>query len=361
MKQLYLSMASRLLKPLTSTASYPLSCHSSLPPISLQPLVPSSSSSSRRRRRRPATQLLAAKMAATEAGNLPEISTKIIDSHLHVWASPQEAAQKYPYFPGQEPTLPGHLDFLLECMEEAGVDGALIVQPINHKFDHSLVTSVLKKYPTNFVGCCLANPAEDGSGFDQLEQLVIKDGYRAVRFNPYLWPSGQKMTNDVGKALFSRAGRLGVPVGFMCMKGLTLHLPEIEELCTEFPSTVVLLDHLGFCKPPLNDEENLAFSELLKLSRFPQVYIKFSALFRVSRMSFPYQDLSPLLSQVISSFGANRVMWGSDFPFVVPECGYKGAKGAVSSIANQVPLSSSDLEWIMGKTVAQLFQDQWLA
>lgn len=25
-------------------------------------------------------------------------------------------------------------------MEEAEVDGALIVQPINHKFDHSLVT-----------------------------------------------------------------------------------------------------------------------------------------------------------------------------------------------------------------------------
>lgn len=25
-------------------------------------------------------------------------------------------------------------------MEEAGVDGALIVQPLNHKFDHSLVT-----------------------------------------------------------------------------------------------------------------------------------------------------------------------------------------------------------------------------
>lgn len=27
-----------------------------------------------------------------------------------------------------------------QCMEEAGVDGALIVQPINHKFDHSYVT-----------------------------------------------------------------------------------------------------------------------------------------------------------------------------------------------------------------------------
>ncbi|CAI0381345.1 unnamed protein product [Linum tenue] len=141
-------------------------------------------------------------------------ASKIIDSHLH-------AADKYPYFPGQEPTLPGHVDFLLQCMEEAGVDGALIVQPINHKFDHSLVTSVVKKYPTKFVGCCLANPAEDGVGINQLELLVVE------------------MTNDVGKALFRRAGELGVPVGFMCFK-----------LCTEFPSTPVLMDHLGFCKPP---------------------------------------------------------------------------------------------------------------
>ncbi|KAE8686482.1 hydrolase isoform 2 [Hibiscus syriacus] len=64
-----------------------------------------------------------------------------VDSHLHVWASPQETADKYPYFPDQEPTLPGHLDILLQCMEEASVDGALIVQPINHKFDLSLVTN----------------------------------------------------------------------------------------------------------------------------------------------------------------------------------------------------------------------------
>ncbi|XP_050205924.1 uncharacterized protein LOC126655707 [Mercurialis annua] len=303
--------------------------------------------------------LPSATMAATEANTNQNI-VKVIDSHLHVWASPQEAADKFPYFPGQEPTLPGDVQFLLKNMEEAGVDGALIVQPINHKFDHSLVTSVLRKYPTKFVGCCLANPAEDGIGVKQLEKLVLKDGYRAVRFNPYLWPSGQKMTNDVGKALFSKAGELGVPVGFMCFKGLDLHIAEIQELCTEFPATVVLLDHFGFCKPPRNDEERHTFSELLKLSRFPQVYIKFSALFRVSNMPYPYPDLSPLLSQVVSGFGANRVMWGSDFPFVVAECGYSGAKEAVSSVASNVGLSSSELEWIMGKTIMQLFEGHWL-
>lgn len=30
-----------------------------------------------------------------------------------------------------------------QSFEEAGVDGALIVQPINHKFDHSYVSSVI--------------------------------------------------------------------------------------------------------------------------------------------------------------------------------------------------------------------------
>ncbi|XP_022955638.1 uncharacterized protein LOC111457581 [Cucurbita moschata] len=286
---------------------------------------------------------------------------KVIDSHLHVWASPQEAAAQYPYFPGQEPTLTGHLHFLLQSMEEAGVDGALIVQPINHKFDHSYVTSVINKYPNKFVGCCLANPAEDGSGIQLLEHLVTKDGYSAVRFNPYLWPSGQKMTNEVGKALFSTAGKLGIPVGFMCMKGLSLHVEEIKELCTEFPSTNVLLDHLGFCKPPENEEDSLAISQLLELASFPQIYVKFSALFRVSRRPFPYQDLSHLLSQIVSSFGANRIMWGSDFPFVVLECGYKGAIDAVSVLANEISLSSTELEWIKGKTVAHLFQNRWIS
>nr|GMD50997.1 2-pyrone-4,6-dicarbaxylate hydrolase-like isoform X3 [Ipomoea batatas] len=255
--------------------------------------------------------------ASQMATNSSESSSKVIDSHLHVWASPQEAADKFPYFPGQEPSLRGHVDFLLECMKEADVDGALIVQPINHKFDHSYVTSVLKKYPSKFVGCCLANPAEDGSGVKQLEDLILK--------------------------------------------GLDLHLSEIEELCTEFPSTVVLLDHVAFCKPPVNEKENQLFSAFLKLSRFPQVYVKFSALFRVSRNPYPYEDLSPVVSQVVSNYGANRVMWGSDFPFIVEECGYKEAKEAVYSLAQKAQLSSSDVEWIMGKTALQVFNGQCLS
>lgn len=34
------------------------------------------------------------------------------------------------------------------------------------------------------------------------------------------------------------------------LQGLNLHLSEIIELCSEFPSTTVILDHVAFCKPP---------------------------------------------------------------------------------------------------------------
>eukprot|EP00249_Psilotum_nudum_P000288 c11233_g1_i1 orf=26-805(+) len=194
---------------------------------------------------------------------------KVIDSHLHVWA-PADQTQQFPYFPGNEPTIVGSVEVLLQALEESGVDGALIVQPINHKFDHSYVSSVLQRYPKKFVGCCLADPTEGGGGVSELERLVNEEGYGAVRFNPYLWPAGQKMTNAVGKAMFAKAGQLGIPVGIVCLKGLLLQITDIEELCSEFSETAVIIDHFGMCKPPVNDLERDAWNKLLQLSRFPQ-------------------------------------------------------------------------------------------
>lgn len=289
----------------------------------------------------------------------PASRPPVFDSHLHVWA-PLEQADDFPYFPGQEPTIPGSVEVLLEEMRENLIKGALIVQPINYKFDHSYVSSVLQRYPGKFVGCCLADPTEGGGGARELERLVTEEGYRAVRFNPYLWPSDQKMTNTVGKAMFAKAGQLGIPVGFMCFKGLLLHIAEIEELCSEFTGTTVLIDHLGFCKPPKNESDFKAWKCLLNLANFPNVFVKVSAFFRVSREQFPYKDTWPLLKELIATFGAQRLLWGSDFPFVVGECGYANAKKVLDLAKESMSISDEDMELIMGGAALNLFQDGWI-
>lgn len=282
-----------------------------------------------------------------------------IDAHLHVWASPQEAEQ-FPYNPDHKPNVPANAEFLVEYMDRAGVDGALIVQPINHGFDHSYVSSVIQRYPGRFVGCLLANPAPDGAGVKEMERLVTEEGYKAVRFNPYLWPEGEKMTNGVGKALFKRAGELGAPVGFMCFKGLMLHVEEIEELCAEFPDTRVLMDHFGFCKPPTNDEEQAAWRRLLSLSRFPQMHVKASAFFRVSREGFPYKDVRSMLRELVDEFGPARILWGSDFPFVVNECGYINAWHILDGEEGEEEvLSPLERSLIFGGSALSLFPGGW--
>ena len=52
------------------------------------------------------------------------------------------------------------MEVLLDAMQEASVSGALIVQPGNHLYDHSYVTSVLRAHPDKFVGMLLANPTD---------------------------------------------------------------------------------------------------------------------------------------------------------------------------------------------------------
>ena len=132
---------------------------------------------------------------------------KTIDSHLHVWANPSEAKQ-YPYFPTQEPppnlaTKAATME-LLESMTQSNVQGSLIVQPINHKFDHSYVAAAIKAHPDKFKGMMLHDPSLPlNEALGKLEEMKSL-GFVGVRYNPYLWPEGELMSNDVGSEVFKR-------------------------------------------------------------------------------------------------------------------------------------------------------------
>jgi predicted TIM-barrel fold metal-dependent hydrolase len=72
------------------------------------------------------------------------------------------------------------------------------VQPGHHLYDHSYVTSVLRRYPNTFVGCALANPTlPPAEAAAEIERLARQDGYRALRLNPALWPEGRRMNDEV--------------------------------------------------------------------------------------------------------------------------------------------------------------------
>jgi len=289
-------------------------------------------------------------------------ATMRLDGHVHVWAPPK-LADKYPYVgqlagaAGAEPPIEGTMEQLLEQMDAADVQGALIVQPGCHQFDHSYVSHALKRYPDRLVGCLLADPSPSGSGAAAISKLA-KEGYRAVRFNPYLWPDGEKMTNKEGREMYKLAGELGLPVGHMPFKGLLNHIEEIETLLKEYPQTTCIIDHYGFCNARMGED----FERLLTLAAFPQVYVKVSAHFRVSNEEFPYVDLRTQIRRLVNAFGAHRVMFGTDFPWVMDKCGYVNAWSVIEEgdkVTNSSLLTDEEKQFLYSGTLLSLLPGAW--
>ena len=270
---------------------------------------------------------------------------KKIDSHLHVWAHDTE---QYPYRLSQAPTAQGNAEFLLRLMDQSGVAGALIVQPIVHGFDHSYVDYALATWPDRFVGMCLIDPqATDPVGM--LDELVDR-GYRGVRFNPALWREGESMGGDVGMELYSRAGELGVTVGFLVSPE---NFGEIDALASSHPETNAIVDHFGHCRPILDSKSLSEFERLINMAKYPNLHVKLSEFPRASNEQFPYVDMFDWVHRLIDSYSAERLMWGTDFPFIVEQAGYD--KGWEISSLIEPAIGASEMEMILGGTCERLF------
>ena len=158
-------------------------------------------------------------------------------------------------------------------------------------------------------------------------------GFVGVRFNPALWPEGESMSDSKGRAFFRKAGELSLSVGFMCFQGLSKHMDEISELLQDSPQTQVVIDHWGFfLQNGVIDE--VSWCQLISLAQYPQVKVKVSALRRVSTEPWPHLDLDARLLKLCEVFGARRLLFGTDAPFVYQTQGeYEEGEGYERAIA----------------------------
>ena len=287
-------------------------------------------------------------------------NSKVIDSHLHIW---DEKAQS---FASDDQIPPDNLkdcasaEYLIGRMKEANVDGCMIVQPINYKFNHDYVADIIAAYPDKFKGMLLLDPSisDRDEAIGQLEQLLIR-GFVGVRFNPYLFSGEMSEKNGVGLAVYKRCAELKMPVGVMCFKGLGLHYNDILRLISESPDTTLILDHFGFTRLFNDDDSGIIqsdFKKLLSLAKYPNVYVKISALFRIANLSSesdPYDGLrKERFEPLIEAFGYERLMMGTDFPFIqLEELGYKGSVDTVSRWCKD----ENTKAWVLGKTAEKVF------
>jgi len=91
-----------------------------------------------------------------------------------------------------------------------------------------------------------------------------------------------------------------------------------------------------------------AFDDVLALARFDNLVLKWSHPQRSFPPAvFPYPAWDPYLQAAVDGFGAQRIMWASDFTETLPGCTYAEA---LFYVRTSPVLSESDRTWILGRT-----------
>jgi predicted TIM-barrel fold metal-dependent hydrolase len=256
-----------------------------------------------------------------------------VDAHVHVFDRVSEA------FPREESSLApagraATVEQLLREMDGAGIDRAVLIQMGGFRIEHHrYVTRAVSKWGDRFaaVGLVDVNNADPPAG---LQALYEATGIAGVRLMGRLGdPGAAKAEQLAAYGLFQRAERLGLNINLYCQSD---QIANIEMLVRAFPGVHVSLDHLGICPAttfapdrwgrPRFDEEPIPppmYPRILDLARYPNVYVKVSGEYAFSKEPYPYADMRPMVERIYHVYGAERMMWCSDFPWIVEEPGYR--------------------------------------
>ena len=102
---------------------------------------------------------------------------------------------------------------------------------------------------------------------------------------------------------------------------LPRHLPALLDCARDYPQLAIVIDHAA--KPPIADAQFGHWREhMTQLAALPNVHCKLSGLVTEAQPGWTIDDLRPYVSHVLEVFGAQRVIWGSDWPVVDLAGGY---------------------------------------
>lgn len=255
-------------------------------------------------------------------------------------------------------------EIVLASMDAVGVDIAVL-----HPGDDEWAGEMVKNFPDRFA----IVPMLDQTAADPartVQTMCARDGVVGVRFVIGYPPTGEGLAflhNGTWQPFLAECEKLGVPA-FVFISGF---LPELEPVLQSHPDLTVIIDHLGIRQPPTDVPDDPPFStlpHLLRLAEYPNAYVKVCGLPALSAQSFPYADTWPVLEQLLTSFGSERLFWASDISRFQGRMGWHGTFEAALSpyvgkhtyaqslqyISSHPRLSDHDKAAILGGTLGGL-------
>jgi predicted TIM-barrel fold metal-dependent hydrolase len=270
----------------------------------------------------------------------------IVDAHVHVWRAMPDYLT--PTTTAISPLSDVPVELLQEYMDEYGINRTVLVQPLYPGEDNSYVADCAAADPARFATVCVINPLNPGAE-DRLEFWARKRGCKGLRLRPRISAEGAVFGSPATLPLWERASALGIVISVLANPE---HLPTVALLAERFPDLPIVLDHMAH-PDVVGGVQTQEFQTLLKLARYPNVYVKVSGYYYYSRQPYPYADCHDLFRALHDRFGPTRLVWGSDFPHVLLKVGYR--RNLLLQQRVYPFLSQDDLDLIMGRNATKLY------
>lgn len=231
---------------------------------------------------------------------------------------------------------PGGIDEILAAMDALGIRGVLVDEywrtDFTNKPYHLLPGGAQRPIGPTAELAALLHPERFSwllriSRLDPDHESIIghvsyAPGGRALRIDPGLSPYELRQFGEGGyDNILKSAAEIGLPVFVFAPDS-----PDaFARAARAFPDLRIVIDHCGLYgnsmrtsfaeRDPLNDKEQLTlFDKVLALAEFPNVALKWGhASEMFESPAWPGDGLWPMLHRAISAYGANRIMWASDF------------------------------------------------
>ncbi len=273
-----------------------------------------------------------------------------VDAHQHFW---NLAQVDYPWL-GPE-YGPIYRTFEAQDLEphllEAGIDRTVLVQAMDsyEDTDYMLEAAAAHDWIGAVVGWVPLNRPDEAAR--RLEHYGNNRYFKGVRHLIHEEKDPDWVVQPTvieGLKLLAESG-----LTFDVVAVFPNHLKHVPYLAEQVPELRMVIDHLA--KPPIKIKgwEPWA-SQLAAAAAYPNVYAKLSGLNTAASADWSASELQRYVDYAIERFGANRLMFGSDWPVA----NLNGDYGTVwrETKKTLAGCSKEDADAILGGTAAAFYR-----
>jgi predicted TIM-barrel fold metal-dependent hydrolase len=270
-------------------------------------------------------------------------ATMIVDVHVHYHTADQLKLD----LPGT--AYRAELDDVVKAADEAGVDRLIQVIPVAANFDNAPSLEGAARYHDRIRVFGAVDPRGPALR-ERLASLKAQPYAVGLRYVLVIPPMNAWLRDGTLRDFWGEVERADLPISVYAPGCET----EVSDIARRHPHLRLLVEH--FDAQMFSDDPFKTWLDVMNFAGIPNIYLKASGLLEATHERGPFPVAHERLKQVYEVFGADRLMWASNYPAVLHACSYHDT---VDFIDDAAFLTAVDRVKIFGGTANEVLRLNW--